>query len=240
MLGDPGQVLKSREHKDGETSKRRGSLAIAAAITALLPAVLLAPLSAEEKKVPNDFSEPTRHFTVERPADLTQKDALSIYGRIRDDMVSVYAMSTENGTRDYQSWRRYNHFPYRSATHGERYVNNYANMIAKAYGDYEDASELPAGSVLAKDSFAVTARGDVFTGPLFIMEKLPKGSGPETGDWRYSMVMPDGSVYGRTQGVGSERVAFCHTCHKTVAVEDHLFFVPRDNRVRFQKPGDPD
>ena len=233
-------MLTPREHENSATGPQRCALSIASALMVLLPAVLLAPVSAEERETANDFAEPTRHFTVERPADLTRQDALSIYDRIRRDMAAVYAMSGENGTSDYQSWRRYNRFPYRSATHGERYVNNYANKIAKEYGDYEDASELPAGSILAKDSFAVTAQGDVFTGPLFIMEKLAKGSGTGTGDWRYSMVMPDGSVFGRTQGVGSERVAFCHTCHKTVAVEDHLFFVPKNNRVRFQKSGDPD
>ena len=81
--------------------------------------------------------------------------------------------------------------------------------------------------------FAVTARGDVFSGPLFLMERMEAGFSPETNDWRYSMIMPDGSIFGITKGAGSERVEFCHTCHEAVGDTDNLFFVPEDNRVRF-------
>jgi hypothetical protein len=59
---------------------------------------------------------------------------------------------------------------------------------------------LPAGSVVAKDSFAVTAAGDVFAGPLFIMEKMSQGFNAASRDWRYTMIMPDGSVFGVTNG----------------------------------------
>ena len=93
---------------------------------------------------------------------------------------------------------------------------------------------MPAGAVMAKDSFAVTARGDVFLGPLFVMEKMPEGFNARSGDWRYTMIMPDGSLFGRTKGEGDKRVEFCITCHLSVAAEnDHLFFVPEATRVRF-------
>ncbi len=45
-------------------------------------------------------------------------------------------------------------------------MNNYANARAVAYEKAEQAGTLPEGSVLAKDSFEVTDRGDVLTGPL--------------------------------------------------------------------------
>lgn len=178
--------------------------------------------------------KPARHFRVERPAGLTGADALTIYNRILDDMVAGYRISASPHASEYRFWRRYNTVPYRSAQHGERYVNNYANGIAKTYGHFEASGEMPAGSVLVKDSFAVTARGDVFSGPLFMMEKMPAGFNPASRDWRFTMIMPDGSLFGTTNGQGSERVEFCVTCHRIAGHKnDNRFYVPEEYRVRF-------
>jgi hypothetical protein len=59
------------------------------------------------------------------------------------------------------------------------------------------------------------------------MEKLPHAANPETADWRYGMILPDGSLFGDSH----ESVVFCHTCHVRVARNDHLFFVPRELRL---------
>lgn len=203
------------------------SCALIAALAGLAPRSSNAQESGEAQK-------PTRHFRVDKPAGLTPADALIIYSRILKDMVDGYALSLIPAAKSYSTWRRYNKTPYRSAQHGERYVNNYANGIAKNYGRFEEAGTMPVGAVLAKDSFAVTARGDVFSGPLFVMEKMPVGFNEESRDWRYSMIMPDGSLFGATNGVGSDRVQFCIACHKVVAEEfDQMFFIPKELRVRF-------
>ncbi|MEX1205745.1 MAG: hypothetical protein WEB85_10895, partial [Dongiaceae bacterium] len=150
---------------------------------------------------------------MERPADLTDADAITIYDRILDDMVAGYRLSRAPYAETYRTWRRYNTVPYLSSHHGNRYLNNYGNARADAYGKYEDVGALPAGAVIVKDSFTVTDRGDVFTGPLFVMEKMPPGFNPAGRDWRYTMIMPDGSLFGTTNGDGSARVEFCATCH---------------------------
>ncbi len=178
-------------------------------------------------------AQPTRHFRVERPADLSGQDASSIYDRIVGTMAAAYRLSGNAASKSYRDWRRYNRVPYRSATHGERFVNNYGNGLAKAYGSFESAGPMPKGALMAKDSFAVTAHGDVFSGPLFLMEKMAPGFSPANNDWRYSMIMPDGSLFGETGGPGAARVKFCHTCHAQVGDADNLFFVPESNRVRF-------
>jgi hypothetical protein len=178
--------------------------------------------------------KPARHFRVERPAGLSGADALTIYNRILDGMVAGYRLSGLDYVNRYRTWRRYNTVPYRSAQHGERYVNNFANDAGDNYRHFEAAGEMPAGAILVKDSFAVTKRGDVFSGPLFVMEKMPSGFNPASRDWRYVMIMPDGSLFGTTNGEGSERVVFCVTCHKMAGDKnDHLFFIPERHRVRF-------
>ena len=178
-------------------------------------------------------AKPKRHFRVDRPAALSDAEALTVYSQILDEIVAGYRLSGDATAERYRTWRRFNKAPYRSATHGERFVNNYANDIGKAYGKYDDAGTMPVGTILAKDSFAVTSRGDVFTGPLFLMEKMEPGFLPEARDWRYTMIMPDGSLFGQTKGPGSEQVEFCITCHRAAGDDaDDLFFVPDDYRIR--------
>ena len=47
------------------------------------------------------------------------------------------------------------------------------------------------------------------------------------------MVMPDGSLFGKTKGEGSAKVEFCITCHQAAGDDnDHLFFFPAEVRVR--------
>ena len=194
------------------------------------------PAFAQEPGEVADVDRPTRHFKVERPADLSGAKALTVYNRLLDDMVAGYVLSGDSAAERYRGWIRFNKVPYRSATHGERYVNNYANPVGQAYGEFEAAGTLPQGTVLAKDSFAVTARGDVFNGPMFLMEKMAPGFKPEARDWRYSMIMPDGSIFGVTNGQDSERVEFCIACHQAAGDDqDHLFYIPEEFRQKVFK-----
>ncbi|MEZ5931478.1 MAG: hypothetical protein R3F54_05930 [Alphaproteobacteria bacterium] len=194
------------------------------AVLLILSAIPAAPLPAQD-----------RHFTVEDPADLTPDAAEDIYVGIADDMAAAYALSRDPAAVGYRRWRRFNSAPYPSATHGSRYVNNYANGLAGAYGSAGLTEPMPEGAVLAKDSFSVTTAGTVFPGPLFLMEKMAPGFDPEARDWRYSMIMPDGSFFGVTGvtgGDGDDHVRFCITCHATTGpADDHLFFVPKPFRT---------
>lgn len=179
-----------------------------------------------------DPQKPERHFTVERPAGLTGEDAEIIYRRILDEMIAAYRLSAMPFAERYPEWRRFNTVPYRSAQHGERYINNYANEKAAAYARYEESGPLPEGAILAKDSFAVTQDGGVFSGPLFVMEKMAAGYDPEARNWRYTMIMPDGSVFGVSDAENSAAMSFCVTCHAAAGEEnDHLFYVPPDLRL---------
>ena len=180
------------------------------------------------------LAEPKRHFAVDNPADIDDATAMTIYERIRGKMAADYAESSLAAAETYTDWRQYNTAPYQSAEHGRRYVNNYANDDAAAYGRYEQAGEMPAGAIIAKDSFEVTARGDVLSGPLFVMEKMPEGFNDATRDWRYTMILPHGRVFGRTQEDTLNNTGFCADCHHAAGAEnDDLFFLPEDYRRAF-------
>lgn len=177
------------------------------------------------------LAKPKTHFKVERPADMFPNTAETVYQNIRAEMAAGYALARQPKLRSYLSWRRFNKAPYRSATHGARYVNNYANRAGQAYGGFEEAGILPAGSILVKDSFTATADGGIYPGPMFVMEKMQAGFNSQSGDWRYAMIMPDGSLFGETKGVNADAVQFCIGCHATRERYDHLFFLPEEFRL---------
>jgi hypothetical protein len=205
--------------------------AAALAAVALIGALAVAVPQHVQAQV--EVDRPKRHFKVQRPANLSDADALTVYDQIIDDLVSGYALSGNPSATAFRDWRRYNTAPYRSATHGNRYVNNYGNVRAKSYGGFEKAGVMPPGAVLAKDSFAVTKLGDVTLGPLFLMEKMAAGFNPSSGDWKYTMIMPDGSVFGETGGDGGDKVQFCADCHNVVGKsQDYLYLVPKEYRQK--------
>ena len=220
----------------------RARLSAAAAIAAvsLLGATAAAPgddgrrsgdglLPLEQRaQISGDPAVPRRHFRVRNPARIGTGEAEAIYRSLRPDMAAAYRLA---GIEAYRGWRRYNSAPYLSATHGQRYINNYANALAADYGRFEQAGPMPPGAVVAKDSFAVTADGDIHPGPLFLMEKMAEGFNYVTGDWRYAMIMPDGSLLGATLGANAEAVEFCIGCHLMVEHQDHLYFPPPEMRL---------
>lgn len=197
----------------------------------ILATLCISPSSAQTGPASDEIVRPRTHFKVERPADMVPNTAETVYRNIRAEMGAGYALSRMPNVRNYLSWRRFNKAPYRSATHGARYVNNYANRTGERYGDFEKAGEMPRGTILVKDSFTATAEGGIYPGPMFIMEKMEVGFSPPTADWRYTMIMPDGSLFGETNGTNGESVEFCVGCHATRKEYDHLFFLPPNLRV---------
>ncbi len=167
------------------------------------------------------------------PVELTKAEAVAVYNCLFAEMQAGYAKAGNRFASQFVNWRVYNDRPYTSGTHGGRFVNNYANSIARStYRQYEKADKMPVGGVLAKDSFAVTPQGRAAAGPFFLMEKMKPGFHKASGDWRYTLIMPDGAVIGATKGKGHANVKFCHECHIAVAEDqDSMMFLPEEIRI---------
>lgn len=200
---------------------------MAAVTTAFAPSAVLAGSLEGERAL-----TPREHPKIARPGRLTKDDAIVIYDTIADHMAERLAISGEPVASEYRSWPRSNDAPYLSAVHGSRYVNNSANLIAvgAGYNDLWPGIVMPPGAVLAKDSFTFTDDRALFIGALFVMEKLAAGESPSTADWRYLMILPDGSVFADSAGALPETAAFCHTCHTQAKAFDYLFFLPEEYR----------
>jgi hypothetical protein len=196
---------------------------------ALLLGMMIATTHVHHSAAQEDGEE--AHLAVNNPAALAPAEANVIYDKLRQRLAVGYAAAGLAAVGDYQSWKRYNTSPYLSATHGQRYVNNYANAATGDYGNLKTGQRYPAGSVLAKDSITVTTTGKVFPGALFVMEKLEPGTNTATADWRYVMIIADGSIYGDTIGEEPELVGYCHACHQAKADDDFVFYIPEDYRI---------
>ncbi len=164
--------------------------------------------------------------------ELTPAQATAAYKSIMAQLVAGYAKSGISEMSGYTSWENVATSPYVAGTHGNRLVNNWVNDVgAQQYKKYEELGTMPVGSVVAKDSFTVNAKGKASPGPMFLMEKMQAGFAANSGDWRYTMVMPDGTVFGRTNGKNSAAMAFCSECHEAVAEDqDYLMLLPEENR----------
>lgn len=163
--------------------------------------------------------------------ELEDHEAMAVYDCLLESMRAAYAKAGLAAAKAYPQWARYSTRPYQSATHGGRFVHNYADDRAKAYGRFEKAGAMPPGAQIAKDSFVVHPNGATEIGPLFLMEKMQAGFNAESGDWKYTMIMPDGTVFGQTKGANAEGMAFCAQCHAAAAENDHLFFLPAEHRA---------
>ena len=212
-------------------------LAISVALSATTPAIGQAknPCAAKKPEASNPLNPcaPGHIKAPDAAHGLNPKAAQKAYDSVKGEMAAAFSQTDDTSASKYLSWKRYNIAPYESTEHGDRYLNNYTNKKSQAYVKYEKSGIMPVGSVLAKDSFTVLKSGEIYPGPLFLMEKMQKGFKPEFGDWKYVMYLPDGSFIGETNGEGDENVEYCGACHARVGQsQDHMFFLPLNYRVK--------
>jgi len=147
--------------------------------------------------------------------ELTQEEAAMLYDCLAEDLHAGYRQGDKRWipaefVDDYRSWTAASAFPAAPGFHGNRFLMTYVNAVgANVYMQYkEEDVAIPAGTVIAKESFAVDDAGRVQHGPLFLMQKVAAGTSPETGDWYYMAVTPTGAPM--TMNV----ITACSECHQ--------------------------
>lgn len=161
-------------------------------------------------------------------------EAARLYACVEEAIVAAYRdIAGVPGVPAYRDWTVVSTTPFRSITHGRMFINHIVDPKAEAlYRRWEGmrGETLPAGTILAKESFRVAEDGKATVGPLFLMEKAASGEHTRTLGWIYSQIFPDGRVE-RTGEPGGERMKWCHDCHGAVAHQDAVFFPPRTQRI---------
>jgi hypothetical protein len=138
---------------------------------------------------------------VQKPGhDLTGDEAEAVYDCLKADLQAGYQKGAKRWipkdfVKDYPDWTKVSAFPAAPGFHGGRFLVTYVNAIgAEEYLKYKPENvSIPAGTKIAKESFAISDDGKVSRGPLFLMEKVAAGKSPKTDDWYYMMVGPNGA-----------------------------------------------
>ncbi|QFT29656.1 hypothetical protein FIV00_04130 [Labrenzia sp. THAF82] len=172
---------------------------------------------------------------VDKPGyELSGDEAESVYDCLKADLQAGYREGpkrwiSEDFVNDYPGWTKASAFPAAPGFHGGRFLVTYVNAIgADEYLKYKPEDvQVPAGTKIAKESFAINDDGKVSKGPLFLMEKVRAGTSPETGDWYYMMVAPNGAP----QAVNV--VTACSECHlENFSEQGGLGYPVEDARIR--------
>jgi hypothetical protein len=122
--------------------------------------------------------------------------------------------------------------PWRSRTHGNRWVNTYVSSEAKAA--YDQGDPLPEGALVVKESFEDEGgKPSAVPGPLSVMRKGKVQASPATGGWEYALSWerpvpgnPEGILRPIRQLPGDPALASCVKCHNRFKATDHLGGVP--------------
>jgi len=124
--------------------------------------------------------------------------------------------------KEYKGWTKVNEKPVMSATHGNTWVFTYVNKKSEGPA-LAGKFPLPAGAILAKESFQDAGGKPGARGALFVMEKRKKGYDPANSDWHYAVVNPDGTVAMSGSGKAGSSTQFCAGCHMSAKVNDFVF-----------------
>jgi len=157
--------------------------------------------------------------------DMSAEEVESFYACMEDWMKQCYAQNGHDVASVYRDWTVTSTRPAVAGAHSNRLLQTFANDIAaEQYLKFEtEGVEMPAGSVLAKESFALKD-GKGVIGPLFIMTKLEEGASPETDDWKYSGLTNTGDEMRVSQ-------SFCHDCHVSWEAQDMMAYPLEEVRV---------
>ncbi|MEO1493071.1 MAG: cytochrome P460 family protein [Pseudomonadota bacterium] len=152
--------------------------------------------------------------TAEKAGDeLSFAEANAVYECLSDALHAGYKTGDKRWVNadhvaNYRNWTQASTAPAAPGFHTGRFLMTWVNDVgASEYLKFANNPTIPAGTVLAKESFSVNDQGKVTKGPLFLMEKVAAGTSPKTQDWYYSMV----SAKGVPQGINVQTA--CVDCH---------------------------
>jgi len=164
--------------------------------------------------------------------DMTYEDAQAVYDCLAGSMQEGYLTGDTRWiprafVADYRNWTAASTLPADPGVHGGRFLLTWVNKTgAEEYMKFaEERGAMPAGTVIAKESFAVGEDGKAAPGPLFLMQKTAEGVSPRTNDWYYMAVQPNG------RPMAIDVFKACNECHEAYADSDHLGYPEEDVRA---------
>ena len=129
----------------------------------------------------------------------------------------------------YGEWKPVSLRPAAPGVHSGQYLMTYVNDTG--YEQYlkfaTDGTQMPVGTIIAKENFTIKDSGKIKWGPLLVMTKVGAevAEAADTGGWVYSGVKPKGKTL-KVDGKG-----FCHACHQAYPGQDFLGYPTAETRM---------
>lgn len=146
--------------------------------------------------------------------ELSGAEAQAVYDCLAADLLAGYQKGDKKWipieyVANYRNWTKASTVPAAPGFHQNRFLVTWVNTTgADEYLKYAENPTIPAGTLIAKESFSVGDNGKIKNGPLFFMEKTAAGVSPETDDWYYMAVAASGAP------MGVNVITACSECHQ--------------------------
>ncbi len=161
------------------------------------------------------------------PKDLSTEEMQAVYDCLHPKLVEGYAKKGNTFGTAYSGWKAASTLPGAPGVHSGQHLMTYVNDVG--YDQYvefrTDKSEMPVGTVIAKENFEIKDSGKIKIGALLLMEKVGIDQAPETAGWRYSGVKKNG------KNLKVDEKGFCHACHQAYPHQDYQGYPILDKRV---------
>lgn len=151
-------------------------------------------------------------------AELTIEDLQVLYECLRPSLIKGYQKKGNEIAMAYTDWQAASIAPQAPGMHSGQYLMTYVNPVG--YDQYvkfsTDGTEMPVGTVIAKEAFTIKSSGKIKKGPLLFMEKVGTAEAPDTAGWKYSGIKAKGKK------LKVDAKGFCHACHQAWPGQDYL------------------
>lgn len=153
-----------------------------------MPVAPMDPNMAAVLDAPQPMAEPAARLPG---YDLTPEEAEAAYACLEPQLTALYGQSGHALATRWQAWERLEQPPILvQDAFGMRWLVVYGNdrvIKGRPLEGFVDR-EFVVGAVLGMPSFTVTDEGVAEPGPLFLVEKMPRGFSGPYGNWRFTEI----------------------------------------------------
>lgn len=171
---------------------------------------------------------------TEELAVLTRAEMADAGSCLAKELQEKWGQSRHPLVDQYPAWQAYGDSIFGGVAQGGCYMQIYVNPQGAAYGQYEKSGPLPDGTKIVKTTFAASPDGKLLIGPFIAMEKIAGAQDTQqTGGWRFTHLLADGSVKDTRTPEGAAYVSKCISCHRKALAGDYIYYPPERVRVLF-------
>jgi hypothetical protein len=189
------------------------------AIAALASVISLSATTAMADEVAGENTPPPCSVAPTKaedgsPAATPGKEQLeAAYDCFEERLLAGYAQSKHIIAKTFGNWERASDYPFIYDQVGDQYLVVYGND--RAVGEEKTVwmdRNMPIGATVVAAGFKIDDQGVLSPAPAMIYEKMINGYTIARGNWRQTMIAPDGDIIGVTNGPGADNLTVCQDC----------------------------